>query len=93
MGKVAGRTPTVLLLLPPDLVKDNLVIQCPHISINIYGQMGMASTRVAIATTSHPDIRTRTKRRSVWTGANMDTRNDGVGKYQRQQQIIIEIFY
>ena len=83
MVKVAGRTPAGLLLLPPDLVKDNLVIQCPNISINISGHMGVAATRVEIVTPRQPDKMTRTKWRSRWTGSTMDARNDGVGRYQR----------
>ena len=83
MGKVAVRTPTGLLLLPPDLFKDNLVIQCPHISIHIYGHMDEAYTRMYIATPRYPGTSTRPQYILVWTGANMDAQNYGVGQYQR----------
>ena len=83
MVEVAGITPIGFLLLPLYLVKDSLVIQCPHISINISGHMGVVDTRVAIATPSHPDIRTRSQWRAGWTGATMDARNDGVVRHQR----------
>ena len=58
MGKVAGITPTGLLLLTPDLVKDNLFIQCPHISINISEHMGVAPTRVETGIPRHSYTRT-----------------------------------
>ena len=83
MGKVEGITPTCLLLIPLDLVMDNLFTQCPHISINIDGRMGKEATRVAIATPSHTGKRTMPQRREVYTGETMDARNDGVGRYQR----------
>ena len=83
MGKVAGITPTALLLIPPDIVKDNLVIQCPHISINISGHMVKAATMVTVATLRHPDTSTRPQWRSGWTEATMDSQNDGVVQYQR----------
>ena len=56
MVKVSCRTPAYLLLLPLGLVKDNLVIQCPHISINIAAHADEAATRVGIATSRNPDI-------------------------------------
>ena len=82
MVKVSGRTPTGLLLLPYDLVKDNLVIQCPNILINISGNMGVAATRVSISTPRQPYTRTRPQFRAGCTGAAMDALNYGVGWYQ-----------
>ena len=93
MGKVVGRTPAGLLLFPPDLFKDNLFIQCPHISINISKQMRKAATRLTIATPRHPDTRIRSQRISGWIRENMDAQNDGVGRYQSWQKVIVEIFY
>ena len=78
MGKVTERTPSGLLLLAPELVKDSLVIQCPHISINISGKMGMAATRVAIATPSHLETRTRPQFIAGWTVATMSAQKFGV---------------
>ena len=72
MGIVAGITPTGLLLLPPELVKDNLVIQCPHISTIFSGRMGKTATRMAIATPRHPGTNKRTQCRALWTGATME---------------------
>ena len=83
MGKVAGITPTGLLLLTPDLVKDNLFIQCPHISINISEHMGVAPTRVETGIPRHSYTRTYSQWISWYMGATMDARNDGVGWYQR----------
>ena len=68
MVKLAGRTPTGLLLLPQYLVKDSLVIQCPHILINIAGHMGVAATRVTIAATSYLEKITIPQWRAGWTG-------------------------
>ena len=82
MGKLAGRTPTGLLLLPSDLVKDNPVTQCSHTSINIAGHMGEAATRVAIETPRHPDTRKGPQWREGWTGETTNTQNEGVGWYQ-----------
>ena len=83
MGKVTGRTPTGLLLLPQNLIKDNLAIKCLRISINITGHRGVIDTRVAIATTRHPDTSTRPQWRAVWMVETMDSHNYGVGWYQR----------
>ena len=83
MAKVAGRTPAGLLLIPPDLVKDNLIIQCPHISINISGRMGKASKRVVIAASRYPGTRKSPQWIAVCAGETMDARNDIVGQYQR----------
>ena len=80
MGKVAGRTPTGLLLLPLDIVKYNLVIQCLHILIDIYGYMVEAATRVAIATPRKPEKRKSLQWISGWMGTTMDARNDGAGR-------------
>ena len=80
MRKVSGRTPTGLLLLSPDFVKDNLVIQCPHISINITGRMGEAATRVVVATPRRPCTSTRPQWIAGWMVATMDARNDGAGR-------------
>ena len=82
MGKMAGITSTGLLLLPPDLVKDKLVIQFPHISINVSGHMGEAATRVLIVTPRHLGTRTSPKWRAGLTVATTDARNNGVGRYQ-----------
>ena len=80
---MAGIIPTDPLLLKSDIAKDNLVIQCLNISINTAGNMGVASTRVAIATTRQPDTRTSPQQRAGWTGSTTDAKNDGVGWYQR----------
>ena len=82
-GESDRKKPTGLLLLPQDRFEDNLVIQCLNISINTAGNMGVASTRVAIATTRQPDTRTSPQRRAGWTGSTTDVNNDGVGWYQR----------
>ena len=72
MGKLVGITPTGLLLIPPYLGKDNLVIQCPHSSIDIFGRMGKAYTRVAVATPSHLGTRTRPQWIKVWIIETID---------------------
>ena len=70
MGKMAGITPIGLLLLPPNLVKDNLVIQCSHISINIAGHVGEAATRVAIFKSNSPGHKDRATMESRMNGSN-----------------------
>ena len=80
---MAGKTPTGFLLLPPDLVRESLVVQFPHISINIDEHMGVADTRVEIATPRHPDTSTRQQWRSGWRGETMYAHNDGVERHQR----------
>ena len=81
MKKVAVRTTTESLLIPPDLVKYSLVIQYPHILVNIYGHMGVVATRAAIATPNPLYIRKGQKWRARWMGATMDARNDSVVQY------------
>ena len=64
-----------------------------NILTNISGHMGVAATREEVETPRIMDTRKSTQRRVIWTGVIMYARNDGVGLYQSQQQIIIEIFY
>ena len=51
-----------------------------HMSINISGEMGMAATRVAIATPSHLETRTRPQFIAGWTVATMSAQKFGVGR-------------
>ena len=50
VGKVATRIPTFTLIIQPDLIKDELITQFPHILTNIAGYMDVADTRKEIAT-------------------------------------------
>ena len=93
MGKLSVRTPTGPLLLPSELAKDSIVTQCIHILINIAVHRGVEAPRVEIETPRPPDTRTRSKWRAICIGVAMDECSEVAGRYQRQQQIIIEIFY
>ena len=66
-GKSGRKNTNMPPTLSPALSKYNLVIQCPHISINIAEHMGKAATRVAITTPRHPDTSTRPQWISGWT--------------------------
>ena len=53
----------------------------PAYLINISRHMGVAATRVGIATPRQSDTITIPQWRTVWKGATIDARNDGVRQY------------
>ena len=65
--KVATRIPKISLTISPDLAKDELITQFPHILTNIAGYMDVADTRKEIAFPRLLSTKTMPQWRAIWT--------------------------
>ena len=82
MVKEIERITEDLLIPPLYLTKSNLVSQCLHISTNIAGRMGVATTRDVIETPKHLKRSKRIQWKTRLLGATMDVLNYFMGPYQ-----------